>query len=362
MNNGCEQYCCVLYKLVDCREPAAPSATSIPRNHYKPHSTKRKSRQDKMCRSYEFVYGACGHSSPIEYRFCESRGSCDITHNLLDQDFDPNFCQYLDWIRVFHLKKTEFCASCFLLPDPRQTQLCAFNLKDFIQSTPPFTLEIFESIAGKVHEVIEKIEDNEDMLAFVGAEYQPLSSWNASKLMDLYAKLTRVVWICVNTGALSPDYHLRLQLLQMRTFIEHGIIYDEEKLWKAKQNRQQSLLEAISRSLTKVDQENLELDAECLICKSPFTEGIDECGGYPVKTNCNPVNHLYGHSCITEWAMQHSECPLCRQPLFSEEIINNRISMPITERVREITTAIVQEPQNSQWIEILAEYMSPVYV
>jgi Ring finger domain len=62
-------------------------------------------------------------------------------------------------------------------------------------------------------------------------------------------------------------------------------------------------------SLDRVDKKSLKMDDVCPICATPYLE--DQ---YPlvVKLRCG---HKFDLECIGIWFKEHSNCPMCRQPV-----------------------------------------------
>ena len=47
----------------------------------------------------------------------------------------------------------------------------------------------------------------------------------------------------------------------------------------------------------------------CSICLTNFEDKYN----FVIKTNCNPVNHIFCYSCSKKWFVNNNSCPYCRQ-------------------------------------------------
>jgi hypothetical protein len=47
----------------------------------------------------------------------------------------------------------------------------------------------------------------------------------------------------------------------------------------------------------------------CSICLTNFEDKYN----FVIKTNCNPVNHIFCYSCSKKWFNNNNNCPYCRQ-------------------------------------------------
>ena len=64
-------------------------------------------------------------------------------------------------------------------------------------------------------------------------------------------------------------------------------------------------------------------ERSCVICQEPFTTDGYNCGApasqtqldVPTRLPC-PGRHVFGFACISQWFLDHSDCPCCRHRLF----------------------------------------------
>lgn len=70
----------------------------------------------------------------------------------------------------------------------------------------------------------------------------------------------------------------------------------------------------------RVNRDNIRSNPNCPVCTEPFELG----------TNVRemPCKHIFHSDCIVPWLTQHNSCPICRQPLSTEEPAANEQEQP----------------------------------
>ena len=164
---------------------------------------------------------------------------------------------------------------------------------------------------------------------FENGEYQRLPIWYRTKIGSIYKKMRDVFWWRAWNSKSNihefPSEDERLAMLFIRSYIETGILNDEQRRVDTALKSGDLGREFVNKHLTYV-QSLPDGEGECMICteafETPDEDGIKEVA---VKTMCGPVGHVLGDQCLARWCAEQNydaenlRCPYCRQPLITKE-------------------------------------------
>jgi hypothetical protein len=95
---------------------------------------------------------------------------------------------------------------------------------------------------------------------------------------------------------------------------------------------------------------NIDAEAECFICKSPyFPHDPEGCQAIQLQ----PCGHIIGHQCFTEWISRTSE--MC--PYWSHDLPRVLTSLPSSE---DLQVKVLRSVVNSPWITLIDKHHAEV--
>jgi len=198
-----------------------------------------------------------------------------------------------------------------MLPDPRVKQVHKDEYSvPGIPDRVPTSINLAEAT-----EIWKRAEEHmrtgtHDLLAFIGPEFQRLTTRETGVLREIHWLLSRELWDRIKNPELKqPTDEERVLILQLKAVIRFNAYADSERDYLAilKEEEQAKL------KLTEIGMLCLPKDEfSCSICTTTFGHPKDDGEiEFPIKTS---YGHIFGQRCLETWISDQfvNTCPICR--------------------------------------------------
>ncbi|TGO62471.1 hypothetical protein BCON_0019g00050 [Botryotinia convoluta] len=250
-----------------------------------------------MCITINFVFLECGHRAPF-IRPCQEDGS--LCGNMVT---DPMVSTH-----------TDFCNDCFMLSDPRIS-----NLDEYQLGYPSIDLmvELYQirNVEDETKDLQVRLQnlplpDDFQDPSYRLSNYRTLSLLPRDSLDVLFImvkqRLIPNFWLSVLRGEF-PSPLIRHSILHLRQIMMLNIALHRSRATLAKVEWYIAMDYELFSQV-----ESTSCHDDCGICRQPLNKIGEEV--VPVKTQCNHIFHL---QCIGEWINMspNGDCPACRKML-----------------------------------------------